>query len=116
MKYIVYLVGQITANPETYAWRERVSLYFNTNRNKVDSDIEVINPCNSLFNKNLIDNCRNNSVEYSKWVLKRDPSLLVPKDRRFVKRANVLFVNMNMYSPEKPMLGSFFELAWAYDS
>jgi hypothetical protein len=41
--------------------------------------------------------------------------LIVSKDRAMVKEANVLIADLNKYDDEKIVLGTLFELAWAYD-
>jgi len=110
--YTVYLVGQITADPITYGWRDAVDKYFEHNDN-----VDIINPCNSLFNQSALRNNDGDHNGYSKTAFKEKGIVLLPhKDREYVKRSNVAFVNMNMYTPEKPILGSFFELAWYFDA
>lgn len=111
MKHIIYLVGQITSNPESYEWRQKVVDYFRYNNN-----IEVINPCNSEFNSSALRNNDNETFSFSKKALKEDGIILLPhKDRRYVKESTCIFANMNLYSDNKPIIGSFFELAWAFD-
>ena len=110
--YTVYLIGQITADPITYAWRESVEQYFKHNK-----DVEIINPCNCVFNKLALKNADGNANGFSKKALKEKGIVLLPhRDREYVRRSNVAFVNMNMYTPEKPILGTFFELAWYFDA
>lgn len=110
--YITYLVGQITANPITYTWRDDVEQYFEYN-----DCVEIINPCNSLFNRRALKNNDGDINGFSEEAFKEKGIVLLPhKDREYVKISNVAFVNMNMYTPEKPLLGSFFELAWYFDA
>ena len=111
MNELVYLVGQISPKFEvTYQWRKNVIDYFKTGECK---SIGFINPCSNPFNKNVLE-----KKEYA--VKKKSRSwgidLLVPKDRSYVDRSTIAMVNMNQYDPDKPLLGSFFELSWYYDS
>lgn len=112
MIYKVYLIGQITADPETYRWREQVEDYFN-----VRNLVEVINPCNSAFNQNALISSDGDETGFSKKSFAENGVVLLPhRDKEFVKQSNVAFVNMNMYSPEKPIIGTFYELAWYFGS
>jgi len=110
--YTVYLVGQITADSVTYNWRKEVEDYFECNEY-----VKIINPCNSLFNQKALENDDSEENGYSKKSYRERGILLLPhKDREYVKKSNVALVNMNMFSPEKPIIGSFFELAWYFDA
>ena len=132
MDNTIYLVGQISGNDlESYEWRERISDYF-----KDKSSIKIIDPCNNPFNQawkdmngsaieqtraqrsNILAEQTDGKDEHEVLWLTRTHGidLLVPKDREYVKQSNIIIANMNQYDPAKPLLGSFFELAWAYDS
>lgn len=105
----IYLVGQISPKfPETYKWREDIINDFED-----IYEIQFINPCGNAFNQKGLAK-RRNAVTKEKRSFGID--LLVPKDRSFVKRSTIAMVNMNHYDVEKPLLGSFFELAWYFDS
>jgi hypothetical protein len=108
MKELAYLVGQISPKFEvTYQWRKNVIDYFA--EAKSGHQIDFINPCSNPFNKKVLQ-----KAEYAVQKNKRSwgIDLLVPKDRSYVKRSTMAIVNMNQYDPKKPLLGSFFELAW----
>jgi len=110
--YTLYLAGHVTANPLTYEWRKMVENYFEDNK-----WIDIINPCNSLFDQSASNNSDNSRNDFSITVLKEKGIALLPyKDRGYVKRSDVVFVNMNTYSSERPSIGTFFELAWYFDS
>lgn len=103
----IYLVGQISPKyQETYLWRERVHNEFNENEN-----FSIIDPCKNPFNKKMLDQktyAINNSLREG------GIDVLVPKDYTFVRNSNIAIVNLNHYDVIKPMIGSFFELAWYY--
>ena len=110
MRELVYLVGQISPKYEiTYQWRKNVVEYF---AEKGLTDIDFINPCSNPFNKKVLK-----KAEYAVQKTKREGGidLLPPKDRSYVRRSSIGLVNMNQYDPKKPLLGSFYELAWYYD-
>lgn len=119
----IYLVGQISPKfKETYEWRERVIQHFRNNASIIlvgdpaitrfdRPRIEILNPCGNPFNQKYLK-------EKKYAVTKENRSfgldLIVPKDLMFVKRSTIAIVNMNHYDTSKPMLGSFFELAWYF--
>lgn len=112
MIYTIYLVGQITSDQRTYEWRDKIEKYMKDYSDHFD----IINPCKSEFNKKLMKKNVGDEKRFSKWVLKNNSSLLIPKDRRYVKISDIIIVNMNVYSPERPFIGTIYELAWSYDS
>lgn len=106
----VYLVGQISPKYEiTYRWRKKVVDYF---ANSPYGNFRFINPCSNNFNKSTLQKKEYAVQRKSRtWGI----DLLVPKDRSYVDRSTIGLVNMNWYDKDKPLLGSFFELAWYRD-
>jgi hypothetical protein len=133
MKHTIYLVGQISGyNPKSYEWRENVREHFEG----LEGYFEIFDPCDNKFNQSwktlngkasaderkLRGEVLSESLEGKEegeilWITRtKGIGLLVPKDREFVRRADIILADMNHYDPNKPILGSFFELAWAYDA
>lgn len=110
--YTIYLVGQISANDETYKWRERVRNRLNKNDYP---DVRVIDPFNTEMGVNVLQKANGNEKTFTKYAVATNAPLILPKDRNFVRLADFLFADLNIYSQEKPIIGSYFELAWAYD-
>lgn len=109
MKEIIYLVGQISVDaPETYHWRKRVIDYF-----KDYPQFELINPCGNSFNTNVLD-LAGKDIYRTQMYKTKGIEFLVPKDFSYVERSTMCIANLNQYDPKKPILGSFFELAWYY--
>jgi len=103
----IYLVGQISPKYEiTYSWRKKVSKFF-----EATESIEIIDPCANSFNQRVLKKKRY-AINGSERVLGID--VLPPKDLTYVLRSDIAFVNLNHYDPDKPLLGSFFEMAWYY--
>jgi len=101
----IYLVGQISPKfKETYLWRKRVT-------EKLMGRFNIINPCSNPFNKNAL---KEKEYAVSENGREYGIDLLVPKDFTYVQRSSIAIVNMNHYDLDKPLLGSFFELAWYY--
>jgi nucleoside 2-deoxyribosyltransferase len=133
MKHKIYLVGQISGyNPKSYEWRENVRKYFEG----LEDHFEIFDPCDNVFNQSWKTLNGQASSEERKmrgevlsesldgkeqgeilWITRTQGiGLIVPKDREFVKQADIILADMNHYDTNKPILGSFFELAWAYDA
>ena len=111
MKEYIYLVGQISADEnETYSWRERVREYF-----ILDNDITIIDPCNNKFNQEVKETGAGDPRRLKVYKM-NGTGLLVPKDKSYVNRATIIFANMNTYDSDKPIIGSFYELAWTSDN
>lgn len=110
--YTIYLVGQICANEETSNWRQRVRRRLN----KSDyGGIQIIDPFNTEMGINILRKTKGDEKEFTKYAVATNAPLILPKDRNYVRLADFIFADLNIYSEEKPIIGSYFELAWAYD-
>jgi len=110
MKEYVYLVGQISVDiPETYKWRERVRKHF------VDmDDIVIIDPCNNKFNQAMLKKYAHLDKDRLQVYGEQGIDILVSKDYSFVERSTIAIADLNIYDPQKAIIGSYFELAWYY--
>lgn len=113
--YTMYLAGTISSNPETYEWRKRVREFFAYSPD-YNQHITIIDPCQSRWNKELLTHAQGKDETFKGLVFDQNARTLLPhKDRQHVKQSTVAFVNMNPGSPEKPSIGTIFELAWYFD-
>ncbi len=107
-KKMCYLVGQISPKFEiTYGWRQLVI----DSMADYEDQIGFINPCGNSFNKDTLDK--------SEYAVRPDGrafgiDVLPHKDYTFVLESDIAIVDMNQYDPDKPLLGSFFELGWYF--
>lgn len=107
-KKMCYLVGQISPKFKvTYDWREYVIYQMSEYKDQIG----FINPCANAFNKKLIQD-----GEYAVTLKTRSTGIdiLPHKDYTFVLESDIAIVNMTQYDINKPLLGSFFELAWYF--
>lgn len=106
--YNVYLVGQISSNARTFEWREEVETWLRGDRFK------ILNPCAFQYALRLLS--QNDNIEqYKKNVYSNKQVPIIPhRDYDMVLLSHIAIANLNIYSPEKPMVGSFFELAWYF--
>lgn len=108
MKEVIYLVGQISVDsPETYEWRAGVREFF-----KEHPEFEIIDPCYNKFNQTVKSEYAGIDIDRKQVYKVKGIDLLVPKDMSFVLRSTIGFADLNIYDPNKMILGSFFELAW----
>jgi len=111
MKQItIYLAGQISIKAkETYEWRKRVRTSLSDDRR-----FHIIDPTFNDFNLGALEE---KGLDQHKDLFRRaSVNFVVPKDRNSVKRSDICIVNLNTYDPNKPFIGTLFELAWYYDS
>lgn len=107
---LCYLVGQISPKfPETYKWRE----YVRDEMEMWDEEIGFIDPCANPFNQKVLKEKRY-AVDTANHKRSFGIDVLPHKDYTFVLESDMAIVNMNQYDPDKPLLGSFFELAWYF--
>lgn len=105
---IFYLIGQITADVETYEWRRRMRERFNEHEK-----IKLYDPCNNTFSKNTLIQSQGTVDGFTKSVRENKTSAILPvRDASFVFSSDGAIANLNIYTPDKPLLGTFFELAW----
>lgn len=105
-KKMCYLVGQISPKFEvTYEWRRTVR------EGDYSGEIGFIDPCANNFNKTVLEEKR---YAVTKEGRSFGIDILPHKDYQFVMESHIAVVNMNQYDPNKPLLGSFFELAWYF--
>ena len=106
----IYLIGQISSSkPETYRWRENI-----INQFRGDDRILFIDPCSNGFNQKILADNINDPLRKKIYKM-RGTELLVPKDKSYVVRSTMGIANMNIFDPKKPIIGTFFELAWYLD-
>jgi hypothetical protein len=112
-----YLIGQITWDPLTWKWRKNIEELSKTLKGIYD--IEIINPCNSNMHENIEKSRVENSGmifhEYVTKAIRRKP-LLTPRDKYYVQYSNCCIANLFQYDEKRPLIGTFFELAWYHDS
>lgn len=108
----VYLAGNISQDTRTYKWREDVE--FLTREERLYHKIVIVNPCGNKFDQNMKD-VDGGSLEFIKEAKKRSQHLLRAKDYKMINICNVMIVNLELTSPERPLIGTVQELCWAHD-
>lgn len=105
----IYLAGNINEDIRTYEWRE----YF-TELVKDKPQIVVVNPCANAFNQGM-KNAVKDGLAFTREAKKRSQKILRAKDYQLVKMCNAIVVHLGLTNPDKPMVGTIQELAWARD-
>lgn len=101
----IYLAGNISSDPATYKWRDKATKL-------LEEEYTVLNPANNKFNRGLLKAYKENPEEFKKGAI--DKRILVVKDYQLVAGSDIILVNMQIITPEKPVIGTLFELAWAW--
>jgi nucleoside 2-deoxyribosyltransferase len=106
---VVYLAGFIsTDHPETFTWRQeawqRLLAMFPLDQ----ADFEVLSPLRGK--ENLGSVTKDGGITTTKNT-SRD---IILRDFHDVKRSDVILVNLENYGSTRPLLGTIYELAWAW--
>lgn len=108
MKYIIYLVGQISIDDSrTYKWRYNVENFFDEEEN-----FEILNPCGNSFNSSKLKDNQGKDTDRKKLYQTKGIDILPTKDNNYVKQSDMAIANLYQYDINKPIIGSCFELAW----
>ena len=107
MNVKVYLAGNISSNPETYEWREVATQL-------LTPYYEVLNPSSNPFNTALLKEFTGDIESFKVAAINRAQHILLVKDYNLVLSANIILANMALVTPGKPLIGTLFELAWAW--
>ena len=103
----VYLVGAITEDPITREWRR-------TAIKKLRHIFEIIDPTASKFDKELLKESKEDSKEFYRRVAQKESEILLPKSYGAVEKATIILANFSLEPKDRPMVGSLFEIAWAW--
>lgn len=102
----IYLCGNISSDPETYRWRGRAT--------KLLKGYNVIDPVTNRFNKQLLDFHGSDPTVFTITAIKRSQRILITRDFNLVQSSDIILANLKLITPEKPPIGTLFELAWAW--
>lgn len=105
----VYLAGTINEDIRTYEWREEFVKLL-----KDENNVVVVNPCANKFNQGM-KRVGKDGMEFTREAKKRSQKILRAKDYQLVKMSSAIVVNLELFSSEKPMIGTVQELTWARD-
>lgn len=105
----VYLSGNISSDPQTYTWREQATKL-------LEPEFLILNPVANPFNTELLykHNLQTPVGDFLDDVFERSQRLLIHKDYNSVRQADIILANLKLVSTDKPLIGTIFELAWAW--
>ena len=103
----VYLAGNISSDPKTYKWREEAT-------ELLKGKYCVLNPAANRFNKQLLKEAKGDSEGFLQRAIDRSKGILITKDFQLVQSSDIILVNLQLITPEKPPIGTIFELAWSW--
>jgi len=103
----IYLAGNISSDPETYKWREEATKL-------LKDKYTILNPAANKFNKTLIKDHKGDAGGFLEEAIGKSQAILITKDFALVNSADIILVNLQIVTPEKPLIGTLFELSWAW--
>ena len=106
----LYLAGQITPNPKTYEWRKETIEAL-----KDIPNLTILDPCASEFDRSMVNSKRDKDGYAIKTFLDEGLSLLPHKDLDHVDKSTIIIFNLWQFDPQRALLGTIFELAWAFE-
>ena len=112
---IFYLIGQITKDKRTYDWRYNVRKHFDFLRDvdKVQHKIKFFDPCDNMYSHEVLNNSK--SVKEFREYVKNTPQfskILPVRDMEYVFSSDGAICNLTPFTPDKPFIGTFYELSW----
>lgn len=103
-RYKIYLAGHITPDPETLGWRtkayDELSVFFDINSPLRGKD--------ELYQDNTF------IATQGMMATASSSRSIILRDYNDVVGADIILVNLQQYG-NRPLQGTLFELAWAYD-
>lgn len=106
----VYLAGNISADPNTYRWRARLTQLLHKLKH-----VEVLNPCKNAYDQAGLRKYRGNQKAFFSENVCGSSFLLRAKDYQTIKHADLMVANLVLWSTENPAIGTTQELVWAHD-
>ena len=107
MKICIYLAGYIQGSvlKECISWRKRIREHYDNWKGAgVAYPIIWMDPLNG--EEKVSDDGLTSSVP---------PQGIFTRDYQCVKRADILIVNTDTFGENRPLLGTIFEMAWAFE-
>lgn len=108
-KHYVYLAGNISGDPRTYEWREN---FENEIKKRGWDKLVVLNPCSTRFNR-IVKSSSNKREDFFKSAQRRKIGVLPLKDYQMIKICSIIVANFKLFTSEKPIIGTIYEMAWA---
>jgi len=111
--HTIYLVGQISSDPRSYEWRKNLQKHLLIQDPFIANSISLLDPCKNSMNLDLIRQNKHDEAAYNSDAFKHNSmNILTPLDAGYVRESSIGFANMNHFTQERPIIGSYFELAW----
>ncbi len=108
-RQFIYLAGNISKDERTYLWRKEFTWLMR------DYPVVILNPCDNEFNKQLRALNLQQKYDEGKQLRRASQGILRPKDYQMIKLASIMVINLELYEPEQPMIGSVVEHTWSVD-
>ncbi|KKL99948.1 hypothetical protein LCGC14_1809300 [marine sediment metagenome] len=105
MQQVVYLAGFIsTEHPETFEWRNRVGF-----------TLQQVHGFQTLSPLRGKAELTRTSTDGGISSTEHTPHDIILRDFGDIARSDLVLVNLNTYGSTRPLVGTIFELAWAWE-
>jgi len=102
----IYLAGLIaTEHPETFAWRQQAELL-------LSSKFKVLSPLRGK--EQLYDKVLSTTTDGGLTSIVHTNRDIIMRDYQDVSRSDIILVNLEVYGSKRALLGTIYELAWAW--
>jgi len=108
----VYLAGTISSDTRTYEWRENFE--FLTREERLYRKLIPVNPCRNKFNQSM-SKFKGSGNDFIKMAKTKSQQILRAKDKQLLSMCNLMLMDISIYDPNKPHIGTIQELTWAHD-
>ena len=107
LKAKIYLAGNISTEPKTFCWKNDLSSML-INEFEELFDFKIFNPAITEYDKQFLSNTLNQKK-------KMKQNFFRARRYQLIKQCNLMVVNLILFDPERPMVGTIQELVWAHD-
>ncbi len=105
--FSIYLCGYINGNKldECLSWRKKIRNHYDNWKGKEKYPISWLDPMNGKNLESISSDGNKSDIPARAFML---------RDYHGVKEANLLIVNLDTFQEKRPLLGTIYELAWAF--
>jgi len=103
----IYLCGYINNNKlaECQKWRKQIREHYDNWKGKGKYPISWLDPMNGKNLESITSEGNVSDIPARAFML---------RDYQGVKEADILIVNLDVFGEKRPLIGTVYELAWAY--
>ena len=98
----VYLCGAVAPDPRCFEWRTKASAMLSHHFTVTDPSL------------NAADRSWRTGKTDIDTLITHTQGMFLFKDYAHIKETDIIFVNLTVRDPDRPMVGTLFEIAWGF--